>query len=44
MGSEMTPENIALNWDEISDMEGAQALNSGPEQSLKIFELLNKSE
>ena len=44
MGSDMTPENIALNWEEISDMEGAQALNSGPEQSLKIFELLNKSE
>ena len=44
MGIDMTPENIALNWEEISDMEGAQALNSGPEQSLKIFELLNKSE
>lgn len=44
MGIDMTPENIASNWEEISDMEGAQALNSGPEQSLKIFELLNKSE
>ena len=44
MGDEMTPENIAANWDSISDMKGAKALQSGPEQSIKIFEKLNQKD
>ena len=44
MGKEMTPENIAANWDSISDMKGAKALQSGPEQSIKIFEKLNQKD
>ncbi len=42
MGDEMTPENIAASWEDISDMKGAKALQSGPEQSIKIFEKLNQ--
>ena len=44
MGEEMTPENIAVSWDSISDMKGAKALQSGPEQSIKIFEKLNQKD
>ena len=44
MGDEMTPENIAASWEEISDMKGAKALQSGPEQSIKIFEKLNQKD
>ena len=44
MGDEMTPENIAASWDSISDMKGAKALQSGPEQSIKIFEKLNQKD
>ena len=44
MGDEMTPENIAASWDNISDMKGAKALQSGPEQSIKIFEKLNQKD
>ena len=44
MGDEMTPENIAASWDGISDMKGAKALQSGPEQSIKIFEKLNQKD
>ena len=44
MGEEMTPENIAASWDSISDMKGAKALQSGPEQSIKIFEKLNQKD
>ena len=40
----MTPENIAVSWDDISDMKGAKALQSGPEQSIKIFEKLNQKD
>jgi NAD(P)-dependent dehydrogenase (short-subunit alcohol dehydrogenase family) len=39
---DMTPENIAASWDNISDMNDARALQNGGEQTLKIFELLNK--
>jgi NAD(P)-dependent dehydrogenase (short-subunit alcohol dehydrogenase family) len=39
---DMTAENIAANWDNISDMEDARALQNGGEQTLKIFELINK--
>ena len=39
---DMTPENIAANWDSISDMKDARALQNGGEQTLMIFELLNK--
>ena len=41
-GQDMTPENIAANWDSISDMKDARALQNGGEQTLMIFELLNK--
>jgi len=41
---EMTPENIAASWDDISDMKDAKALQSGPEQSIKIFEKLNQKD
>ena len=41
-GDDMTPENIAANWDGISDMDDARALQNGGEQTLKIFELINK--
>lgn len=41
-GEDMTAENIAANWDGISDMTDARALQNGGEQTLKIFELINK--
>ena len=42
MGEDMTPENIHANWDKISDMSEARALQNGGEQTLKFFELINK--
>ena len=42
MGADMTPENIHANWDQISDMTDARALQNGGEQTLKFFELINK--
>ena len=42
MGEEMTPENIQANWDKISNMEDARALQNGGEQTIKFFELINK--
>ena len=41
-GEDMTPEYIAANWDTISDMDDARALQNGGEQTLKIFELISK--
>ena len=41
-GEDMTPENIAANWDKVSDMDDARPLQNGGEQTLKIFELINK--
>ncbi len=41
-GGDMTPENIAANWDKVSDMDDARALQNGGEQTLQIFELINK--
>ena len=41
-GEHMTPENIHANWDKISDMTNARALQNGGEQTLKFFELINK--
>ena len=41
-GEDMTPENIHANWDKISDMSNARALQNGGEQTLKFFELINK--
>ena len=41
-GEDMTPENIAANWDTISDMDDARALQNGGEQTLKRFELISK--
>ena len=40
-GEDMTPENIHANWDKISDMTNARALQNRGEQTLKIFELIN---
>ena len=42
MAEDMTPENIEANWDKISDMSDARALQNGGEQTLKFFELINK--
>jgi hypothetical protein len=42
-GEDMTPENIAANWDKVSDMDDARPLQNGGEQTLKIFELINKA-
>ena len=42
MGEDMTAENIHANWDKISDMTEARALQNGGEQTLKFFELINK--
>ena len=42
MGEDMTPENIQANWDKISDMKDARALQNGGAQTLKFFELINK--
>ena len=42
-GEDMTPENIAANWDTISDMDDARALQNGGEQTLKIFELIQET-
>ena len=42
MSEDMTPENIEANWDKISDMTDARALQNGGEQTLKFFELINK--
>ena len=35
----MTPENIQANWDKISDMKDARALQNGGEQTLKFLSL-----
>ena len=43
-GEDMTPENIHANWDKISDMTNARALQNGGEQTLKFFELINQTE
>ena len=42
MGEDMTPENIQANWDKISDMTDARALQNGGEQTMKFFELISK--
>ena len=42
MGEDMTPENIQANWDKISDMTDARALQNGGEQTMKFFELITK--
>ena len=42
MGEDMTPENIQANWDKISDMTDARALQNGGEQTMKFFELIIK--
>ena len=42
MDKDMTPENIHANWDKISDMTEARALQNGGEQTLKFFEVINK--
>ena len=42
-GEDMTAENIADKWDEISDMKDARPCYQGGEQSQKIFELIIKT-
>ena len=41
-GQDMTAENIASNWDQISDMKDAKPWYQGGEQAMKIFELIQK--
>ena len=41
-GQDMTAENIASNWDQISDMKNAKPCFQGGEQAMKIFELIQK--
>ena len=41
-GENMTAENIADNWEKISDMKDAKPCYQGGEQSIKIFELIQK--
>ena len=41
-GNDMTPENIALGWDSVSDMDDARELFHGPEQTIKILEQADK--
>ena len=41
-GENMTAENIADNWEQISDMKDAKPCYQGGEQSIKIFELIQK--
>ena len=41
-GQDMTAENIASNWDQISDMKDAKLCYQGGEQAMKIFELIQK--
>ena len=40
---DMTAENIASNWDKISDMTDARLCTQGGDQTMKIFELIGKS-
>ena len=42
-GKDMTAENIASNWDKISDMTDAKLCYQGPDQTVKMFELIQKS-
>ena len=39
-GENMTAENIADNWEQISDMKDAKPCYQGGEQSIKIFQHL----
>ena len=41
-GEDMTPENIAANWESVSNMEDAKECFSGPEQTIKILEQADK--
>ena len=41
-GEDMTAENIASNWDQISDMKDARPCYQGGDQSMKMFELFQK--
>ena len=42
-GEDMTAENIADNWEKISDMTNAKLPYQGGDQTVKIFELIGKS-
>ena len=42
-GEDMTAENIADNWEKISDMTDAKLPYQGGDQTVKIFELIGKS-
>ena len=42
-GKDMTAENIASNWDQISDMTDAKLCYQGPDQTMKMLELIQKS-
>ena len=42
-GKDMTAENIASNWDQISDMKDAKLCYQGGDQTIKMIELIQKS-
>ncbi len=43
-GEDMLAENIAANWDQISDMTDAKLCYQGGDQTMKIFELIQETE
>lgn len=42
-GEDMLAENIAANWDQISDMTDAKLCYQGGDQTMKIFELIQET-
>ena len=43
IGKDMTAENIASNWDQISDMTDAKLCYQGPDQTMKMLQLIQKN-
>ena len=43
IGKDMTAENIASNWDRISEMTDAKLCYQGTDQTMKMIELIQKS-
>ena len=42
-GKDMTAENIASHWDQISEMTDAKLCYQGTDQTMKMIELIQKS-
>jgi hypothetical protein len=40
---DMTAENIEKNWGKISDMTDAELCYQGPDQTVKIFKLIQET-